>query len=195
MNNRTIHRTALSGRLFLCPEIVTHHARPPPGSVQAINQPSKGGQLMYYHTCPYCGANLDPTNAVTASPASVEIPKVEQHGRRAGAGAQEVRPCPHLNSAVSLTASACSLRRPLYVALSPCGPARSPERRYPSPSGISLNAASGRYYADRRRQKYRPWMWSRSARRAKICRRSATVPVWQAVNPACSIRPCVLLRK
>ena len=56
MNNRTIHRTALSGRLFLCPEIVTHHARPPPGSVQAINQPSKGGQLMYYHTCPYCGA-------------------------------------------------------------------------------------------------------------------------------------------
>ena len=29
----------------------------------------------------------------------------------------------------------------------------------------------------------------------KICRRSATVPVWQAVNPACSIRPCVLLRK
>ena len=60
MNNRTIHRTALSGRLFLCPEIVTHHARPPPGSVQAINQPSKGGQLMYYHTCPYCGANLDP---------------------------------------------------------------------------------------------------------------------------------------
>ena len=29
----------------------------------------------------------------------------------------------------------------------------------------------------------------------QICRRSATVPVWQAVNPACSIRPCVLLRK
>ena len=38
MYNRTIHRTALPGRLFLCPEIVTHHARPPPVSVQAINQ-------------------------------------------------------------------------------------------------------------------------------------------------------------
>ena len=53
--------TALPGRLFLCSEIVMHHARPPPVSVQAINQqPPKGGQLMYYHTCPYCGANLDP---------------------------------------------------------------------------------------------------------------------------------------
>lgn len=60
MYNRTIHPTALPGRLFLCPEIATHHARPPPVSVQVINQPSKGGQLMYYHTCPYCGANLDP---------------------------------------------------------------------------------------------------------------------------------------
>ncbi len=139
MNNRTIHRTALSGRLFLCPEIVTHHARPPPGSVQAINQPSKGGQLMYYHTCPYCGANLDPDERCDCFfPHPWEIPKVEQHGRRAGAGAQEVRPCPHLNSAVSLTASACSLSPRPAVALSPCGPARSPERRYPSPSGISL---------------------------------------------------------
>ena len=60
MYNRITHPTALSGRLFLCPEIAVHHARPPPVSVQAINQPSKGGQLMYYHTCPYCGANLDP---------------------------------------------------------------------------------------------------------------------------------------
>ena len=60
MYNRTIYPTALSGRLFLCPEIAVHNARPPPVSVQAINQPSKGGQLMYYHTCPYCGANLDP---------------------------------------------------------------------------------------------------------------------------------------
>lgn len=60
MYNRTIHPTALPGRLFLCPEMATHHARPPPVSVQAINHPSKGGQLMYYHTCPYCGANLDP---------------------------------------------------------------------------------------------------------------------------------------
>lgn len=39
MYNRTIHRTALPGRLFLCPEIAVHHARPPPESVQAINQP------------------------------------------------------------------------------------------------------------------------------------------------------------
>ena len=60
MYNRIIHRTALLGRLFLCPKTAVHHARPPPVSVQAINQPSKGGQLMYYHTCPYCGANLDP---------------------------------------------------------------------------------------------------------------------------------------
>ena len=60
MYNRTIHRTALSGRLFLCPEIAVHHARPPPVSAQAINQqPPKGGQFMYYHTCPHCGANLD----------------------------------------------------------------------------------------------------------------------------------------
>ena len=60
MYNRTIYPTALSGRLFLCPEIAVHNARPPPVSVQTVNQPSKGGQLMYYHTCPYCGANLDP---------------------------------------------------------------------------------------------------------------------------------------
>ena len=56
MQNLITHRTALLRRLFLYPEIVTHHARPPPVSVQAINQPSKGGQLMYYHTCPHCGA-------------------------------------------------------------------------------------------------------------------------------------------
>ena len=60
MNYQNTWKTALPGRLFLCPEIATHHARPPPVSVQATNQPSKGGQLMYYHTCPYCGANLDP---------------------------------------------------------------------------------------------------------------------------------------
>ena len=30
--------TALPGRLFLCPETAVHHARPPPVSVQAINQ-------------------------------------------------------------------------------------------------------------------------------------------------------------
>lgn len=59
MYNRMVYRTALPGRLFLCPEIAVHHPRPPPVSVQVINQPSKGGQLMYYHTCPYCGANLD----------------------------------------------------------------------------------------------------------------------------------------
>ena len=136
MNNRTIHRTALSGRLFLCPEIVTHHARPPPGSVQAINQPSKGGQLMYYHTCPYCGANLDPDERCDCfSRIRGKSPKWNSMD---GVRAQEVRPCPHLNSAVSLTASACSLSPRPAVALSPCGPARSPERRYPSPSGISL---------------------------------------------------------
>ena len=60
MKKRITHPTALPGRLFLCLEIAVHHARPPPVSVKTINQPSKGGQLMYYHTCPYCGANLDP---------------------------------------------------------------------------------------------------------------------------------------
>lgn len=60
MYNRITNPTALPGRLFLCPEAPPYHARPPPVSVQSINQPSKGGQLMYYHTCPYCGANLDP---------------------------------------------------------------------------------------------------------------------------------------
>ena len=60
MYNQATLSIALPGRLFLCPEIAVHNARPPPVSVQAINQPSKGGQLMYYHTCPYCGANLDP---------------------------------------------------------------------------------------------------------------------------------------
>ena len=61
MNNRIAYPTALSGRLFLCPEIAVYHARPPPASVQTINQqPPKGGEFMYYHTCPHCGANLDP---------------------------------------------------------------------------------------------------------------------------------------
>lgn len=60
MKKRITHPTALPGRLFLCSEVVAHHARSPPVSVQTINQPSKGGQLMYYHTFPYCGANLDP---------------------------------------------------------------------------------------------------------------------------------------
>lgn len=60
MYNRMVYRTALPGRLFLCHEITIHHTRPPPVVMYAINQPSKGGQLMYYHTCPYCGANLDP---------------------------------------------------------------------------------------------------------------------------------------
>ena len=60
MYNRITNPTAQPGRLFLCPEIAVHHPRPPPVSVQVINQPSKGGQLMYYHTCPDCGANLDP---------------------------------------------------------------------------------------------------------------------------------------
>lgn len=39
MYNRITHPTALSGRLFLCPKIATRYARPPPVSVQAINQP------------------------------------------------------------------------------------------------------------------------------------------------------------
>ena len=30
MNNRIAYPTALSGRLFLCPEIAVYHARPPP---------------------------------------------------------------------------------------------------------------------------------------------------------------------
>ena len=59
MYNRTTHQTAPTGRLYLCPEIMTHPARPPPVFWKAINQ-QQGGQLMYYHTCPYCGANLDP---------------------------------------------------------------------------------------------------------------------------------------
>ena len=61
MYNRITHQTALLRRLFLCPEIAVYHARPPPVSVQAINpKPPKGGEFMYYHTCPHCGANLDP---------------------------------------------------------------------------------------------------------------------------------------
>ena len=41
---------------------------------------------MYYHTCPYCGANLDPDeHCGLPFPYPWEIPKVEQHGRRAGA--------------------------------------------------------------------------------------------------------------
>ena len=38
MYNRITHRTALPRRLFLCPEVAAYHARPPPVSVQAINQ-------------------------------------------------------------------------------------------------------------------------------------------------------------
>ena len=41
MYNRIIHRTALPGRLFLCPEVAAYHARPPPVSVQDINQQSQ----------------------------------------------------------------------------------------------------------------------------------------------------------
>lgn len=34
---------------------------PAAADIRAGYQPTtKGGQLMYYHTCPYCGANLDP---------------------------------------------------------------------------------------------------------------------------------------
>ncbi len=36
MYNRIIYRTALTGRLFLCPETAVHHARPPPVPVKAI---------------------------------------------------------------------------------------------------------------------------------------------------------------
>ena len=38
MYNQIIYRTALLGRLFLCPEIAVHHARPPPVSAPSINQ-------------------------------------------------------------------------------------------------------------------------------------------------------------
>ena len=38
MYNRIIHRTAFLGWLFLCPEIVMYHARPPPIPMQAFNQ-------------------------------------------------------------------------------------------------------------------------------------------------------------
>lgn len=41
---------------------------------------------MYYHTCPNCGANLDPGERCDLPiPHPWEIPKVEQHGRSADA--------------------------------------------------------------------------------------------------------------
>lgn len=39
--------TALPGRLFLCSEIVMHHARPPPVSVQIINPLTTKGGIAY----------------------------------------------------------------------------------------------------------------------------------------------------
>lgn len=39
--------TALSGRLFLCPETAVHHARPPPVSVQIINPLTTKGGIAY----------------------------------------------------------------------------------------------------------------------------------------------------
>ena len=47
MYNRIPHPTALPGRLFLCPKIVTHHARPPPVSVQIINPLTTKGGIAY----------------------------------------------------------------------------------------------------------------------------------------------------
>ena len=47
MYNRITPRTALAGRLFLCPEIAVHHARPPPVSVQIINPLTTKGGIAY----------------------------------------------------------------------------------------------------------------------------------------------------
>lgn len=55
MYNRITHRTALAGRLFLCPEIAVHHVRPPPVSVQAINQPQKEDSLCTITPAPTAG--------------------------------------------------------------------------------------------------------------------------------------------
>ena len=55
MYNRIIHRTALLGWLFLCPETAVHHARPPPVSVQAINQSLKGGSSCIIIPAPIAG--------------------------------------------------------------------------------------------------------------------------------------------
>lgn len=55
MYNRITHRTALAGRLFLCPEIAVYYARPPPISVQAINQPQKEDSLCTITPAPTVG--------------------------------------------------------------------------------------------------------------------------------------------
>ena len=93
---------------------------------------------MYYHTCPTAGRIWTRTNAVTASPASVGNPQSGTAWTACGRGgargpAVSALKLGSLFDGIGVFPLAASA-----VALSPCGPARSPERRYPSPSGISL---------------------------------------------------------
>lgn len=55
MNYQNTLTTALAGRLFLCPEIAVYYARPPPISVQAINQPQKEDSLCTITPAPTVG--------------------------------------------------------------------------------------------------------------------------------------------
>lgn len=52
--------TALFGRLFLCPRIAMHNPKPPPLYTLLDKITYNKTETMYYHTCPCCGANLDP---------------------------------------------------------------------------------------------------------------------------------------
>lgn len=65
MSNRKAYPTALLGRLFLCPEIVMHHARPPPVSVQIINPlTTKGGIAYVLSHLPVLRGKLRPRRAL-----------------------------------------------------------------------------------------------------------------------------------
>ena len=92
---------------------------------------------MYYHTCPYCGANLDPDEHCDClsrirrkSPKwnSMDGVRARNH-KRSGRAALKLG---SLFDGIGVFPSP----RPA-AGLSPRGPVRSPERRYLSPGGIS----------------------------------------------------------
>ena len=81
--------------------------------------------------------------------------EVECDGRRAGAQPQEVCPCPHLGSAVCLTASVFFRWLPRAVVLFLCGQAGKRDRQSAGvhyPAAFPGYAPLGGYHADRRRQ-------------------------------------------
>ena len=92
---------------------------------------------MYYHTCPYCGANLDRTSTVTAFPVSVGNPQSGTAWTACGRVITRGLAVPALKLG-SLFDGIGVFPSPRPAAgLSPRGPVRSPERRYLSPGGIS----------------------------------------------------------